>query len=1078
MQKITDTCQPRQDILTGTFNPEIFTASLAEVIRFYQENRQGIHPVYTDAIQFFSEGTYATDGFKMVLNEVFARLAGDNTAPAIHRLETAFGGGKTHTLIACTHIGYKGDELSPHIRDLVEEKWIPRRGEISVVGIAGNEIPVHKPRGTELVPYTLWGEIAYQIGGEVLYREVEDDAESFAAPGKNYFATLFSGRKVLVMIDELAQYAARLSAAIPNGSEQLSSFLMNLHEHARSNPGVSLILTLASQTDAFARQTGELGKLLTEITGRDVDPDEALAIGQQAVEGVASVVSRDATSVVPVQASEISRVLAKRLFHHIDSDAARDTAVFYMDMYRKNSALLPDEATREDFSDRMASHYPFHPSFIDFLNNKLATYENFQGTRGVLRILALAVRTLWQKQAPIPMIHTCHLDMRDARTVNEIIGRSGSSELLAVLNADVGGADTQSLSGGRSNAELADRKNPHPEGWPLFEYTWKTVFLHSLVGSDQGLSSNIFGLTEQDALFEVSFPGLTPPQVAEALKEISNSAFYLRFNQGRYYASLEPSVNIALAKLRRGLSSEAVDSLLAATARKVISDSVSNFSVIPDVSAPEHIPDNSGKLSLALVALNTGAVNVEQFITTAGPNRPRVEQNLVFLLIPDTVATSGRYRQQDLNLGKTSDTSNESLTRLRDLARTVLAMRQLRKNPENYGIKPAKLEADEFKKRYSERENALVSTVTESYRNLWYPSANGQIVSREIRTSGGEGGTPVVEQIRKTLFEDGELITGDAITQSILTALARLFFSGHDILEVQKAAENFRQLRNWPVLESREVFDQLIREGVRRGVWCLFRMGGEETTLPDEFYSSEAGELPFDVDIRKGYSLVTPAGAKQRGWGKTDSAEPRRIKDWIRDAVRETPEATIDQISEKLGSSFGDIPGTEVKSAISELINESRIAAYKGTPGQNEKPDLIMGSAGAFYMPAPEDVVITPARAAEKGWISEKDNTIRIAGKDGARKVMPLLRRMGSIYQKGGKSRIDSLDLVDMELPSGGVMRIVVENATPESIRDLGELFETVHGTVRTGEQTECHLTINHPETDCPFVAELKKDAE
>ena len=117
MQKITDTCQPRQDILTGTFNPEIFTASLAEVIRFYQENRQGIHPVYTDAIQFFSEGTYATDGFKMVLNEVFARLAGDHTAPAIHRLETAFGGGKTHTLIACTHIGYKGDELTPHIRE-------------------------------------------------------------------------------------------------------------------------------------------------------------------------------------------------------------------------------------------------------------------------------------------------------------------------------------------------------------------------------------------------------------------------------------------------------------------------------------------------------------------------------------------------------------------------------------------------------------------------------------------------------------------------------------------------------------------------------------------------------------------------------------------------------------------------------------------------------------------------------------------------------------------------------------------------------------------------------------------------
>jgi len=1078
MQKITDTCQPREDILTGTFNPEIFTASLAEVIRFYQENRQGLHPVYTDARQFFIQGTYATDGFKMVLNEVFARLSGDNTAPAIHRLETAFGGGKTHTLIACTHIGYKGDELTPHIKDLVDEKYIPQAGEISVLGIAGNEIPLHKPKGTALIPYTLWGEMAYQIGGEELYKEVEDDAASYAAPGKNYFATLCKGRKVLIMIDELAQYAARLSAAIPNGSEQLASFLMSLHEYARSNPGISIILTLASQTDAFARQTGELGKLLSSITGKDMEADEALAIGQQAVEGVASVVARDATSVVPVQANEISRVLAKRLFNHIDTDAARETAAAYMDMYRKNSSLLPDEATREDFSERMASHYPFHPSFIDFLNNKLATYENFQGTRGVLRILALAVRTLWHKKAKNPMIHTCHLDMRDARTVNEIIGRSGSNDLLAVLNADVGGADTQSLSGGTSNAELADRRNPHPEGWPLYEYTWKTVFLHSLVGRDQGLSSNIFGLTEQEALFEVSFPGLTPPQVAEALKEISNSAFYLRFNQGRYYASLDPSVNIALAKLRRSLSSDAVDNLLAATARKVITSSVSSFNIIHDVTAPENIPDNQGKPCLALVALKAEPINVEHFITTAGPNRPRVEQNLVFLLIPDTVELSGKQRQQDLKLGEATSAAKQSLDRLNDMARTVLAMRQLKKNPENYGIKPAKLEAEDFKKRHNERENALVTTVTESYRNLWYPSANGQIVSKEIRTSGGEGGTPVVEQIRKTLYDDGELLTADAVTQATLAGLAKLFFDRHDILEIKTAKENFCRLRNWPVLESPEIFDQLIREGVSRGLWCLFKMGSEETTLPDEFYSSETGQLPFDLDIHKGYSLVTPQGAKKRGWGKPERTDTRRVKDWVWDTARDMPEATISQISENLGARFGDVPETEVQSAISELINENKIAAYKGKPGQEQKPELIMGSGGAFYIPEAGDVLITPAKASEKGWIKQKDNTIRLSGKDGAEKILPLLRRLGSIYQKGGKSRIDSLDITDMELPNGGTLRISVEDAPPESVRDLGELFETVHGIIRKGERTECHLTINHPETDCPFVAELKKDSK
>jgi hypothetical protein len=109
-----------------------------------------------------------------------------------------------------------------------------------------------------------------------------------------------------------------------------------------------------------------------------------------------------------------------------------------------------------------------------------------------------------------------------------------------VLNTDVGGADSARLAAGQSQAQLADQKNPHPAGFPLFEYTWKTVFLHSLVGRADGLGSNLFGLTEREALFEVAFPDMTPPQVEAALHEIENSAYYLRFRQGRYYASLEP----------------------------------------------------------------------------------------------------------------------------------------------------------------------------------------------------------------------------------------------------------------------------------------------------------------------------------------------------------------------------------------------------------------------------------------------------------------------------------------------------------------------------------------------------------
>ena len=204
----------------------------------------------------------------MVISEVFSRLSGDNTAPAIHRLETAFGGGKTHTLIACTHLAYKGKEAAGFVGDIINEDQLPNPGEISVAAVAGDEISVQKPKGTRLVPYTLWGEIAFQLGGEALYGQVEEDAVSPAAPGKNYFETVFEDRKVLLMVDELAQYAARLSAAMPDGGNQLAAFLMSLHGYTRTRSGMAILLTLGQFRRCLCQSDGALGETPVRCDGK------------------------------------------------------------------------------------------------------------------------------------------------------------------------------------------------------------------------------------------------------------------------------------------------------------------------------------------------------------------------------------------------------------------------------------------------------------------------------------------------------------------------------------------------------------------------------------------------------------------------------------------------------------------------------------------------------------------------------------------------------------------------------------------------------------------------------------------
>ncbi|MFZ5897783.1 MAG: ATP-binding protein [Bacillota bacterium] len=1073
MRSVLETCRPRPEILGGTFNPEVFTASLAPVIDYYRSGRDIIDNIYTDARLFFREATYPTQGLRLTLAEVFARVAGDNSVPAIHRLETAFGGGKTHTLIACAHIAHKGTELRDLVAPFLDPALLPEPGSVYVVGVAGDEIPVHKPKGSALVPYTLWGEITYQIGGEALYREVEEEAKSHAAPGKTYFDRVLGGRKVIIMLDELAQYAARLDAARPDGASQLAAFLMTLHGYARNHSGIAVILTLASTTDAFGKQTAKLAELISQVRGEEVSADDALGIGEKAVRGVTSVVARDAVQVTPVQAAEISSVLTKRLFTFIDSDAAREAAEEYAAMYRRNSALLPDEASSEGFKSRMISNYPFHPTLIDYLNKKLAVAENFQGTRGVLRVLALAVRNLWQKKQYVPMIHACHLDLRSDRVVNELLGRTGSSDLMFVLNADIGSVDTGQLEGGLSNAELADRENPHPRGYPLYEYTWKTVFLHSLVGREEGVDSKVFGLTEPEALFSVSFPELTPPQVRTALEEINKSAFYLRYERGKYFASEEPTINSVLARIRKTLTADQIDELLKATARKIITEGPGPFHIEHDVSLPEHIPDGKGRPTLAVVSPTADTVDIEAMVTTKGENRPREQQNLVFVLIPETVCVEGTNEQDSLFSGQESK-AREARERIEGIARQVKAMRILVGNPRGYGVNPRRLEEEDFRKRHAEREQALVTAVSRIYTSLYYPSTTGHIVRKDVKTAGGEGGVPFIQLIRDVLTKDGELLTDTHTTQADLVNLGRLFFEHGDTIPVETLRNNFFCLRSWPVLESADLLERIIRAGVQKGVWCVYRMASQDSLQPAELYHRD-NDIPMGVNLcDKGYSLITPQGANQRGWTTARAVDPGKIRDAVIYEVAQAGTSTVREVSEGVTNKCGQVPARDLADAVVTLVKSGRLLVAQGKPDSGEKPHLVRGEEAALYTPQPGDLLVTPARAAELGWVTRESRRLSLEGRKGAEKFLPLMRRLGSIYNRGAKSTVEMLDIVDLKLPEGGAIRLQLTNVPPASMKTLGELFEVLDTVAQQGESTEVFLEIPDPGDDCPFVRELK----
>jgi hypothetical protein len=88
---------------------------------------------------------------------------------------------------------------------------------------------------------------------------------------------------------------------------------------------------------------------------------------------------------------------------------------------------------------------------------------------------------------------------------------------------------------------------------------------------------------------------------------------------------------------------------------------------------------------------------------------------------------------------------------------------------------------------------------------------------------------------------------------------------------------------------------------------------------------------------------------------------------------------------------------------------------------------------------------------------------------------MPLLARIGGLYARGARSRIDLLDLIDLSLPGGGTLRLSLNNVPPESMKQLGELFEVLAGITKAGEATEGYLEIANPSDACPLIRELHK---
>src|SRR5690606_27033501 len=254
LRPIIDTCVPRKDILEGRLTDAHFAAQLDAVVREPEK-----YPVYGDPTAFFAV-TYPTAGLKRLLASTFGRLSGkkgevDGAEHGVVRFQTSFGGGKTHGLIAAYHLAKGARPLA--IGEFIDPDLLPDTCQVAaVVGdtidpSTGIEVNGRRVR-------TMWGAIAAQLGDEA-WAQVEQQDHNRTAPGTETWVEIFEAAPTLVIIDEVAAHMRALGSSgdpdIRRQADAMPSFLFSLFTAAARVGHARVIITLATEHDAFAAET-------------------------------------------------------------------------------------------------------------------------------------------------------------------------------------------------------------------------------------------------------------------------------------------------------------------------------------------------------------------------------------------------------------------------------------------------------------------------------------------------------------------------------------------------------------------------------------------------------------------------------------------------------------------------------------------------------------------------------------------------------------------------------------------------------------------------------------------------------
>ena len=661
---------PHEDVLRGTFQQAEFAADISRV------HGGSATSEYQDPILFF-ERTYITEGMGLLLNSVVRRLAGKGGDPVI-QLQTAFGGGKTHTMLAVLHLAEgkaAASDLSgiPPILDAAGLMTVPKA---RVAVLDGTKLAPNQPRRVDgHAIRTLWGELAWQLGGAEGYARVLESDAAGTSPGKDVLAELIAdAAPCVILLDEMVAYIRQFEdgKALTGGTFGSNlSFIQALTEAMKVVPNAVLLGSLPESD----RET--------------VDQQ-----GAKALQALEHYFARVQAIWKPVATEEAFEIVRRRLFAQIvDRSAADATCRAFADHYVTHAADLPGETQESNYLRRMQAAYPIHPEVFERLYTDWSTLPNFQRTRGVLKLMAKVIHRLWQDGNQDYLLMPGSLPLYDG---------SVRTELTNYLPPGWDPVLEHDVDGDRAEPTELDQREPRFGAVQASRRVTRSIFLGSAPTSSSSVAK---GLETERVVLGSLQPGQAPHLYRDALGRLETRLTFLNKGNNRWWLDVQPNLRREMEeRKRRFIESDVVDGIREALQRvmgQTAIDAIHYFTPGADV------PDD---WALRLVVLPPNAA-----WTRSGPNngkdaaiallryrgdQPRLKQNRLLFLAPDA----------------------DQVMHLKDTVRALLAWRSIEVDIRELRLNLDALRARQATQNREQTQETVHRLVREAYKWLVVPS--------------------------------------------------------------------------------------------------------------------------------------------------------------------------------------------------------------------------------------------------------------------------------------------------------------------------------------------------------------------